>query len=1041
MDVIGRPRAALCALFIHASGAGSRSISHSVLPPDPSHSAGLFAIRFRWLCRGLAAALLVLMSAPGAEAQRTPFLSGSTGTVAEGGSATFTVGFSGPAKTVNEDVTVVLKFPNSNPAKYGKDYKLLCPEQLKKDCRYDDHDTGLNLEVPFTDGDPASAEITIAALSDEEEDDGEAVSFSVVQLNHSGSGEFGLGGKKGQTGKFIIKDSGSSTPEASFSAASSSAGEDAGTSNVRVSLSPAPQSAITLAYTVGGTATSGMDYKALSGTVSASSGATSVSIPVEIVDDSADESDETVVLTLTAGSGYTLGSAKVHTLAIADDDGGGGGGFGGRGSGSSGALPAAAPAVPSVPAVRITGGDAVTEGGEAAFTLAAEPAPAADLEVRISVADAPGAGFVAAGDEGIRTVTIPSGSSEAAFAVATEDDGADEPDGPVKATLLPGDGYAPGDPAAASVDVTDDDVPEASFASAASGAAENAGTHPVEIMLDPVPASDISLRYTVGGTATPGADYAALSGTVTAKAGRASVAVPIEIVDDALEDDGETVVLTLAAGTGYGLGVTRTHTLTVSNDDGASMPPRRPGPDGADLSAVDAAVVRFGRTLGERTASAVRDRLRATRDPGLDARLAGRTLAARRSGPERETADATPYGTEIEAWLKADGAPRGVTRAEMLEGAGFGFAGLTDSGAALAVWGRGSLSGFAGRESLLSLDGEVASLQFGADWGLNGRAFGVMLSRSLGDIGYAGASSGRVRTDMTAIVPYFGAELPNGLSAWGALGAGRGSVTAAPEGGIARRAGLGWRMAAGGVEGDVDLEGFAILPGAAVGWSADALWTRTSPDAGLPATGGEASRLRLALNASWERRPAWGGLLEPRMELGLRRDGGDAETGLGIEAAAGFVWTDPKRGLRLSLEARTLALHEAGGFRDWGLGATLAWDPRPHTKRGFSAGLSGSLGEASSGGAMSLMNAATLPEAAEASGGSWAAEMAWGAGRGRGMVGSAYVAANGSGGTEPARMGYRIGPDAEHAEDATLDIWAGPQDGRGSVGASLRWRW
>ena len=112
-------------------------------------------------------------------------------------------------------------------------------------------------------------------------------------------------------------------PVASFASSSSSAGEDAGTHNVTVGLSPAPTAAITVSYTVGGTATVGSDFSISgSGTLSVASGATTATIPVAITDDTTDESNETVVLTLTTGGGYTVGSTNSHTLTITDDDGG-----------------------------------------------------------------------------------------------------------------------------------------------------------------------------------------------------------------------------------------------------------------------------------------------------------------------------------------------------------------------------------------------------------------------------------------------------------------------------------------------------------------------------------------------------------------------------------------------------------------------------------------------------------------------------------------------------------------------------------------------
>ncbi len=131
------------------------------------------------------------------------------------------------------------------------------------------------------------------------------------------------------------------TPVASFASASASAAESAGTQNVTVNLNPAPPANITLNYTLSGTATRDADYSisgvtSNSGTANVSGGDTSVNIPVAIADDSADEPSETVILTLTSGTGYDVGGANVHTLTITDNDDAGGGGGGGGGTGGGG---------------------------------------------------------------------------------------------------------------------------------------------------------------------------------------------------------------------------------------------------------------------------------------------------------------------------------------------------------------------------------------------------------------------------------------------------------------------------------------------------------------------------------------------------------------------------------------------------------------------------------------------------------------------------------------------------------------------------------
>ncbi len=108
-------------------------------------------------------------------------------------------------------------------------------------------------------------------------------------------------------------------PVASFAVAGFTTNEGSGTYNVVVNLTPVPAANTTISYTVAGTSTAA-DYAALTGTVVASASASSVNISVVITDDSTQEGSETVILTLTAGSGYTVGTDRVHTLTIADND-------------------------------------------------------------------------------------------------------------------------------------------------------------------------------------------------------------------------------------------------------------------------------------------------------------------------------------------------------------------------------------------------------------------------------------------------------------------------------------------------------------------------------------------------------------------------------------------------------------------------------------------------------------------------------------------------------------------------------------------------
>src|SRR5207249_523576 len=71
---------------------------------------------------------------------------------------------------------------------------------------------------------------------------------------------------------------------------------------------------------VSGTASSGLDYTPLVGSVTIATGQSSATIQITPVNDSLAEAVETVVLTLTAASGYTVGATDSATLTLTDDD-------------------------------------------------------------------------------------------------------------------------------------------------------------------------------------------------------------------------------------------------------------------------------------------------------------------------------------------------------------------------------------------------------------------------------------------------------------------------------------------------------------------------------------------------------------------------------------------------------------------------------------------------------------------------------------------------------------------------------------------------
>ena len=97
---------------------------------------------------------------------------------------------------------------------------------------------------------------------------------------------------------------------------------------------------------------------------------------------------------------------------------------------------------------------------------------------------------------------------------------------------------------------------------------------------------------------------------------------------------------------------------------------------------------------------------------------------------------------------------------------------------------------------------------------------------------------------------------------------------------------------------------------------ADAFLVRTTSDAVTAAASGNfaadqagANRLRTALEGSRALQCA-GWSLTPSVEIGIRQDGGDAETGLGLETGFGVVFSDPGLGLMIDATLSMLVAHQ-----------------------------------------------------------------------------------------------------------------------------------
>ncbi len=456
---------------------------------------------------------------------------------------------------------------------------------------------------------------------------------------------------------------------------------------------------------------------------------------------------------------------------------------------------------------------------------------------------------------------------------------------------------------------------------------------------------------TSNGTARAGSDYTAVSGRLAFRAYETRKTVSVPVRNDSHNESSETMTLTLANPYPSRVRLAdATATGTITNTD--PMP--------------QAWMARFGRTVADQALAAVEGRMRAARQPGSEVNLAGERLGAVADAPSGAAGDPA-IGSGLEQGF---GAPTGSKQTirtmagrELLLGSSFSLAAESAGEGSVSLWGRGAVTRFDGREGTLTLEGEVASALFGTDWSRGRWTTGLLLSHSLGEGGYRdGADDGTVSATATGIWPWLRHALSERLEVWGMAGFGGGGLTLKPGGSPALRTDHDLWMAATGLRGALHEGG---KDGPTLTGKTDAMIVSSSTDAVSGARGGnlaaaeaEVTRLRLGLEGALPVVLAPGSVVTPDFEIGMRHDGGDAETGFGADIGAGLTAVYPRRGLSAELRGRGLLTHEAQGFRERSLSGSISWDP-VSGDRGPKLSLTQTFGGPSSGGAEALLRGAT----------------------------------------------------------------------------------
>lgn len=334
-------------------------------------------------------------------------------------------------------------------------------------------------------------------------------------------------------------------PEIFFTWANQNCDETVGSVFAEVKLSQISSKEVTATFSVGGTASAGSDFTVDTAAYVIPAGELTATREIKIIADADDtETDETIELSLGTLTNALPGSPSTHVVTITN--------------------------TPVVPEVYFAKSSATVNESDGSFELLVLLSAAAsqDVSVPFNVA-----GTATSGEDFTLTtspVVIPAGSSGTNITINLIDDAIDEVDETVEIAMGTPSFATLGSPSFFRLTIMDDDnEPSVYFATNAQRVYENAGIVQVTVQLSVISAKDVTVPFTVTGTATAGTgnDYTISTSPLVISAGSSSAVILVSVLDDTKFELEETVILTLGTPTNAILGSPAVFTLTILDNE------------------------------------------------------------------------------------------------------------------------------------------------------------------------------------------------------------------------------------------------------------------------------------------------------------------------------------------------------------------------------------------------------------------------------------------------------------------------------------------
>ncbi|MDR3459707.1 MAG: Calx-beta domain-containing protein [Verrucomicrobiae bacterium] len=304
--------------------------------------------------------------------------------------------------------------------------------------------------------------------------------------------------------------------------------------------------ALIVNYNLSGTASNGVDYAALSGTVTIPAGAAAANIFVSPLNDALPDGDETVTISITNTVNYDVGTPGSATLFIRDGQ---------------------KPTVDISATIPFVSEQGDTTGQ---FTLT-RSSSTGDLPVYLNISGTatPGADYLPLDNP----VIIPDGSTSVTVDVIPFHDLILEPTETVIVTLPTNANYNASSSASATVEITDDgtsQIPGIGFCFASSAVLESESPG-IAVTLSQTSSVPVQVDYRVIGGTAPASRYVLPQGTLIIPSNTWVAFIPLQIIDDSVVEPPQTIKVVLFNPTNATLDAIKVHTYTILDDDACSV--------------------------------------------------------------------------------------------------------------------------------------------------------------------------------------------------------------------------------------------------------------------------------------------------------------------------------------------------------------------------------------------------------------------------------------------------------------------------------------